>query len=56
MNYLNSDQRLALLMHGGTASTGGKTGLAMLRYSPLSIVAVIDETQTGGEPGSAHGD
>jgi uncharacterized NAD-dependent epimerase/dehydratase family protein len=48
MNYLNSDQRIALLMHGGTASTGGKTGLAMLRYGALSIVAVIDETQAGG--------
>ncbi|MDA0267712.1 MAG: DUF1611 domain-containing protein [Cyanobacteria bacterium] len=47
MNYLKPDQRIALLMHGGTANYGGKTGLAMLRYSPLDIVAVIDETQAG---------
>ncbi len=47
MHYLQPDQRLALLMHGGTDNYGGKTGLAMLRYSPLDIVAVIDENQAG---------
>jgi uncharacterized NAD-dependent epimerase/dehydratase family protein len=47
MRYLKPDQRIALLMHGGTGNSGGKTGLAMLRYSPLNIVAVIDETQSG---------
>ncbi|MGD1907566.1 MAG: DUF1611 domain-containing protein, partial [Leptolyngbyaceae cyanobacterium] len=47
MTYLNNTERIALLMHGGTADYGGKTGLAMLRYSPLDIVVVIDETHAG---------
>ena len=47
MNFLNTDHRIALLMHEGTDNPTGKTGLAMLRYSPLSIVAVIDQQQTG---------
>jgi uncharacterized NAD-dependent epimerase/dehydratase family protein len=47
MNYLTADQRIALLMHEGTDNPGGKTGLAMLRYSPLNIVAVIDQQQAG---------
>jgi hypothetical protein len=48
MNHLTPDHRIALLMHDGTDNTGGKTGLAILRYSPLNIVAVIDQ-QPGGE-------
>jgi uncharacterized NAD-dependent epimerase/dehydratase family protein len=48
MNHLTPDHRIALLMHDGTDNTGGKTGLAMLRYSPLNIVAVIDHSH-GGE-------
>lgn len=47
MNYLTADHRLALLMHEGTDNPGGKTGLSMLRYSPLNIVAVIDQQQPG---------
>lgn len=39
---LSTDNRLALLMHEGTASNRGKTGLAMLRYSKVPIVAVVD--------------
>lgn len=34
-------------MHGGTANPSGKTGLAMLRYSALPIVAVVDQEQAG---------
>lgn len=48
MNTLTPDHRIALLMHDGTDNTGGKTGLAMLRYSALNIVAVIDQSH-GGE-------
>ncbi|WP_204138738.1 DUF1611 domain-containing protein [Halomicronema sp. CCY15110] len=47
MNYLTADQRIALLMHEGTDNPGGKTGLSILRYSPLNIVAVVDEQQAG---------
>jgi uncharacterized NAD-dependent epimerase/dehydratase family protein len=47
MNYLTPDQRIVLLMHDGTDNPGGKTGLAMLRYSPLNIVAVVDQQQAG---------
>ncbi len=47
MTYLTEHDRLALLMHGGTDNPGGKTGLAILRYSPLNIVAVVDEAQVG---------
>lgn len=47
MNLLKADDRIVLLMHQGTDNSTGKTGLAMLRYSPLSIVAVVDEQQAG---------
>ncbi|MEL6384198.1 MAG: DUF1611 domain-containing protein, partial [Cyanobacteria bacterium J06626_18] len=47
MNFLTADHRIALLMHEGTDNPGGKTGLAMLRYSPLPIVAVVDQRQAG---------
>lgn len=47
MNYLTADHRIVLLMHEGVDNPGGKTGLAMLRYSPLNIVAVVDEQQAG---------
>ncbi len=47
MNYLTPDHRIALLMHEGTDNPGGKTGLSMLRYSPLDIVAVVDNQHPG---------
>ncbi|NER79209.1 MAG: DUF1611 domain-containing protein [Leptolyngbya sp. SIO1D8] len=47
MNYLSADHRIVLLMHEGTDNSKGKTGLAMLRYSPLEIVAVVDQQQVG---------
>ncbi|MEO1094896.1 MAG: DUF1611 domain-containing protein [Cyanobacteria bacterium J06638_28] len=47
MNLLKTDDRIVLLMHQGTDNPTGKTGLAMLRYSPLSIVAVVDEQHAG---------
>lgn len=45
---LTSHNRIAILMHDGVTSSRGKTGLSMLRYSDLPIVAVIDETTAGG--------
>jgi uncharacterized NAD-dependent epimerase/dehydratase family protein len=44
---LTSDQRVAILMHGGIRGLHGKTGLAMLRYSDAKIVAVIDRECQG---------
>jgi uncharacterized NAD-dependent epimerase/dehydratase family protein len=45
--YLKPDSRIALLMHEGTQSTMGKTGLALLRFSQSPIVAVIDYQAAG---------
>jgi uncharacterized NAD-dependent epimerase/dehydratase family protein len=45
--YLQTHSRIALLMHEGTQSTMGKTGLALLRFSQSPIVAVIDYQATG---------
>lgn len=47
MNYLHADHRIVLLMHEGTDNPGGKTGISILRYSPLNIVAVIDNQHSG---------
>ncbi|WP_346291826.1 DUF1611 domain-containing protein [Sphaerothrix gracilis] len=44
---LTHEHRIAILLHGGTQGAKGKTGLAMLRYSPLPIVAVIDQDCAG---------
>ncbi|PSN18663.1 DUF1611 domain-containing protein [filamentous cyanobacterium CCP5] len=46
---LSSHDRIALLMHEGTQNPGGKTGLAILRYSKLPIAAVIDYACAGAE-------
>jgi uncharacterized NAD-dependent epimerase/dehydratase family protein len=45
--YLKPNSRIALLMHEGTQSAMGKTGLAMLRFSSSPIVAVIDYQAKG---------
>jgi uncharacterized NAD-dependent epimerase/dehydratase family protein len=45
--FLKPDSRIALLMHEGTQSTMGKTGLALLRFSQSPIVAVIDYRGAG---------
>lgn len=45
--YLTADSRVALLMHEGTQNNMGKTGLSMLRYSKVPIVAVIDYQAAG---------
>ena len=41
------NQRIAILLHEGTAGTQGKTGLSLLRYSEAPIVAVIDRECAG---------
>ncbi|MGA7935511.1 MAG: DUF1611 domain-containing protein, partial [Kovacikia sp.] len=44
---IEPDQRVAILLHEGIRGTHGKTGLAMLRYSTVNIVAVIDRDCAG---------
>jgi uncharacterized NAD-dependent epimerase/dehydratase family protein len=44
---LTSSDRIALLLHEGTQGAKGKTGISMLRYSNLPIVAVVDEQSVG---------
>ncbi|MBD2199051.1 MULTISPECIES: DUF1611 domain-containing protein [Calothrix] len=41
------NQRIAILLHEGTAGPQGKTGLSLLRYSEAPIVAVIDRECVG---------
>lgn len=45
---LTASDRIALLLHEGTHSSGGKTGISLLRYSDIPIVAVIDYQSAGG--------
>ncbi len=44
---LNSDSRIAILLHEGVKTSRGKTGLSLLRYSDIPIVAVIDQDCAG---------
>ena len=46
--HLTAKHRVAILLHQGIRGHHGKTGLAFLRYSQSSIVAVID-AQCAGE-------
>jgi uncharacterized NAD-dependent epimerase/dehydratase family protein len=46
---LKPTDRIAILLHGGTQSSRGKTGLSLLRYCELPIVAVIDRDCAGGD-------
>ncbi len=45
--FLTPKNRVAILLHEGIYGTNGKTGLAFLRYSDTSIVAVIDYQAKG---------
>lgn len=47
MTYLTPEHRIAILLHDGVQGPQGKTGLSVLRYSPASIVAVIDRQSAG---------
>jgi uncharacterized NAD-dependent epimerase/dehydratase family protein len=44
---LNPDSRIAILLHEGVKTSRGKTGLSLLRYSDIPIVAVIDQDCAG---------
>jgi uncharacterized NAD-dependent epimerase/dehydratase family protein len=41
------DHRLAILLHEGIQGSTGKTGLAMLRYSPAQVVCIVDQQSAG---------
>lgn len=45
--HLNSNYRLAILLHEGIIGPNGKTGLTLLRYCQASVVAVIDQQCAG---------
>ncbi len=45
---LKPDDRVAILLHEGLQGAKGKTGLSLLRYSDIPIVAVIDQQWAGG--------
>jgi uncharacterized NAD-dependent epimerase/dehydratase family protein len=44
---LRPNNRIAILLHEGLQSTKGKTGISLLRYSDIPIVAVIDQESAG---------
>ncbi|MFQ3618879.1 MAG: DUF1611 domain-containing protein [Cyanobacteriota bacterium] len=44
---LTAESRVAILLHEGTQGSHGKTGLSLLRYSEIPIVAVIDQAAAG---------
>lgn len=44
---LTAVDRIAILLHEGTQTSKGKTGLSLLRYGDLPIVAVIDHECAG---------
>jgi uncharacterized NAD-dependent epimerase/dehydratase family protein len=45
--HLTAKHRVAILLHQGVKGNDGKTGLAFLRYSEATIVAVIDSESAG---------
>ncbi len=48
---LKPQHHLAILLHGGFSGIYGKTGIALLRYSPNPIVAAIDQDHAGKSVG-----
>jgi uncharacterized NAD-dependent epimerase/dehydratase family protein len=44
---LTPQHRVAILMHDGVKTNRGKTGLSLLRYGRMPMVAVIDEETAG---------
>ena len=54
-NFYSSDDKLALLMHGGLRSDNGKTGLSLLRYAGHRVSVVIDRNEAGNSAGEITG-
>jgi len=46
---LSPSAPLVLLLHGGLDNLSGKTGLALLRYRPGPILAVVDPAHSGAD-------
>jgi hypothetical protein len=44
---LTAHDRVAILLHEGLQNSKGKTGISLLRYSDIPIVAVIDQESVG---------
>ena len=44
---IGAEHRVTILLHEGICGDHGKTGLAFLRYSEASVVAVIDQQSAG---------
>ena len=44
---LTESDRVAILLHEGIGSRGGKTGLAFLRYGEANVVTVVDRDRAG---------
>jgi uncharacterized NAD-dependent epimerase/dehydratase family protein len=44
---LKPEHRVVVLLHGGLADLSGKTGLALLRYRPGPVAAVVDPAHAG---------
>ncbi|MBD2464066.1 DUF1611 domain-containing protein [Oscillatoria sp. FACHB-1407] len=44
---LTANDRVAILLHEGLQSSKGKTGISLLRYSDIPIVAVVDRESIG---------
>ncbi|MEL6319767.1 MAG: DUF1611 domain-containing protein [Cyanobacteria bacterium J06626_14] len=45
--HLKPHHKIAILLHEGLSGSKGKTGISLLRYSELPIVAVIDHSCVG---------
>jgi uncharacterized NAD-dependent epimerase/dehydratase family protein len=46
---LSASAPVVLLLHGGLDNVSGKTGLALLRYRPGPILAVVDPAYAGAD-------
>ncbi|MDX2212679.1 MAG: DUF1611 domain-containing protein [Oculatellaceae cyanobacterium bins.114] len=44
---LTANDRVAILLHEGLQNSKGKTGISLLRYSDIPIVAVVDRESVG---------
>ena len=51
---LSASAPLVLLLHGGLDNLSGKTGLAVLRYRPGPILAVVDPAHALSRSGGGH--
>ena len=53
---MRSMRRVAILAEGRFSPQGAKTAVGILRYSPDTVVAVVDSTHAGQDAAAALGD